>query len=296
MSCETRSTCPYCGVGCGVIIESQGEQITGVRGDPSHPANFGRLCSKGSSLHLTATAAVTRQTRLLQPLQRLARDQPPQPVAWDTALDQAAGKFAQVIQDHGPDAVGFYISGQLLTEDYYVFNKLAKGLIGTNNVDTNSRLCMSSAVAGYKLTLGADAPPACYDDVTHTQCLFIVGSNTAYAHPVLFRRIEDARAKNPQMKIIVADPRRTDTAEVADLFLPLLPGTDVMLFNGLLHIMLWEGWTDAAYDRRPHQRLRRSEGCRARLHARPRGPGLWPQERRPVHRRQMDCRHAGPST
>ncbi len=247
MSCETRSTCPYCGVGCGVIIESQGEQITGVRGDPSHPANFGRLCSKGASLHLTATAAVTRQTRLLQPLQRLARDQPPQPVAWDTALDQAAGKFAQVIQDHGPDAVGFYISGQLLTEDYYVFNKLAKGLIGTNNVDTNSRLCMSSAVAGYKLTLGADAPPACYDDVTHTQCLFIVGSNTAYAHPVLFRRIEDARAKNPQMKIIVADPRRTDTAEVADLFLPLLPGTDVMLFNGLLHIMLWEGWTDAAY-------------------------------------------------
>jgi len=234
-------------VGCGVIIESQGEQITGVRGDPSHPANFGRLCSKGASLHLTATAAVTRQTRLLQPLQRLARDQPPQPVAWDTALDQAAGKFAQVIQDHGPDAVGFYISGQLLTEDYYVFNKLAKGLIGTNNVDTNSRLCMSSAVAGYKLTLGADAPPACYDDVTHTQCLFIVGSNTAYAHPVLFRRIEDARAKNPQMKIIVADPRRTDTAEVADLFLPLLPGTDVMLFNGLLHIMLWEGWTDAAY-------------------------------------------------
>ncbi len=247
MSCETRSTCPYCGVGCGVIIESQGEQITGVRGDPSHPANFGRLCSKGASLHLTATAAVTRQTRLLQPLQRLARDQPPQPVAWDTALDQAAGKFAQVIQDHGPDAVGFYISGQLLTEDYYVFNKLAKGLIGTNNVDTNSRLCMSSAVAGYKLTLGADAPPACYDDVTHTQCLFIVGSNTAYAHPVLFRRIEDARAKNPQMKIIVADPRRTDTAEVANLFLPLLPGTDVMLFNGLLHIMLWEGWTDAAY-------------------------------------------------
>jgi assimilatory nitrate reductase catalytic subunit len=244
---ETRSTCPYCGVGCGVIIESQGEQITGVRGDPSHPANFGRLCSKGSSLHLTAAATVTRQTRLLQPLQRLARDQPPQPVAWDTALDQAAVKFAQVIRDHGPDAVGFYISGQLLTEDYYVFNKLAKGLIGTNNVDTNSRLCMSSAVAGYKLTLGADAPPACYDDVTHTQCLFIVGSNTAYAHPVLFRRIEDARAKNPQMKIIVADPRRTDTAEVADLFLPLLPGTDVMLFNGLLHIMLWEGWTDAAW-------------------------------------------------
>jgi assimilatory nitrate reductase catalytic subunit len=152
-----------------------------------------------------------------------------------------------VVQDHGSDAVGFYISGQLLTEDYYVFNKLAKGLLGTNNVDTNSRLCMSSAVAGYKLTLGADAPPACYDDLNHASCLFIAGSNTAWAHPVLFRRIEDARAANPAMKIIVADPRRTDTAEAADLFLPLQPGTDVMLFNGLLHIMLWEGWTDARY-------------------------------------------------
>jgi assimilatory nitrate reductase catalytic subunit len=127
--------------------------------------------------------------------------------------------------------VGFYISGQLLTEDYYVFNKLAKGLIGTNNIDTNSRLCMSSAVAGYKLTLGADAPPACYDDVNHAQCLFIAGSNTAFAHPVLFRRIEDAKAANPAMKIIVADPRRTDTAGVADLYLPLQPGTDVMLFT-----------------------------------------------------------------
>jgi assimilatory nitrate reductase catalytic subunit len=244
---ETRSTCPYCGVGCGVIIESQGDQITGVRGDPDHPANFGRLCSKGSSLHLTASQPVTRQARLLHPMRRAQRGEAPQRIGWDSALDQAAGKFAQVVQDHGPDAVGFYISGQLLTEDYYVFNKLAKGLLGTNNVDTNSRLCMSSAVAGYKLTLGADAPPACYDDLAHAQCLFIAGSNTAWAHPVLFRRIEDARAANPAMKIIVADPRRTDTAEAADLFLPLQPGTDVMLFNGLLHIMLWEGWTDARY-------------------------------------------------
>jgi assimilatory nitrate reductase catalytic subunit len=143
--------------------------------------------------------------------------------------------------------VGFYISGQLLTEDYYVFNKLAKGLIGTNNVDTNSRLCMSSAVAGYKQTLGADAPPACYDDVNHAQCIFIVGSNTAYAHPILFRRIEDAKAANPALKIIFCDPRRTDTAEIADLYLGIQPGTDVSLFNGMLHIMLWEGWTDAAY-------------------------------------------------
>jgi len=241
---ETKSTCPYCGVGCGVIIESEGNQITGVRGDPLHPANFGRLCSKGSNLHLTATAAVTQQTRLLHPMQRANRDAAPERISWDAALDTTAQKFAQVITDHGPDAVGFYISGQLLTEDYYVFNKLAKGLIGTNNIDSNSRLCMSSAVAGYKQTLGADAPPACYDDVNHAGCIFIVGSNTAFAHPILFRRIEDAKKANPAMKIIVADPRRTDTVELADLFLPIQPGTDVMLFNGMLHIMLWEGWID----------------------------------------------------
>jgi assimilatory nitrate reductase catalytic subunit len=162
-------------------------------------------------------------------------------------MKRATDVFARVVRDHGPDAVGFYVSGQLLTEDYYVFNKLAKGLIGTNNIDTNSRLCMSSAVAGYKKTLGADAPPACYDDVNHAQTLFIVGSNTAYAHPVLFRRIEDARKANPAMKIIVVDPRRTDTADTADLHLQIQPGSDVMLFNGMLHLMLWEGWTDANY-------------------------------------------------
>jgi assimilatory nitrate reductase catalytic subunit len=234
-------------VGCGVIIESDGAQITGVRGDPEHPANFGRLCTKGSTLHLTASAAVTMQTRLLQPMQRATRGSAPEAISWDGALDVAVEKFSQVIRDHGPDAVGFYVSGQLLTEDYYVFNKLAKGLVGTNNIDTNSRLCMSSAVAGYKKTLGADAPPACYDDLKHAECLFIVGSNTAWAHPILFRRIEDAKAANPAMKIIVADPRRTDTVEIADLFLPIQPGTDVMLFNGMLHLMLWEGWTDSRY-------------------------------------------------
>jgi assimilatory nitrate reductase catalytic subunit len=244
---ETKSTCPYCGVGCGVIIESEGAQITGVRGDPDHPANFGRLCTKGSTLHLTAQAPITLQTRLLQPMRRVNRNEKPQAVSWDSALDFVATSFAQIIREHGPDAVGFYISGQLLTEDYYVFNKLVKGQIGTNNVDTNSRLCMSSAVAGYKQTLGADAPPTCYDDVNHADCIFIIGSNTAYAHPILFRRIEDAKKKNPQLKIIFADPRKTDTAEIADLYLPLLPGTDVALFHGMLHIMLWEGWIDTAY-------------------------------------------------
>ncbi|MGJ7489755.1 nitrate reductase [Variovorax sp. ZT4R33] len=244
---ETKSTCPYCGVGCGVIIESEGPQITGVRGDPDHPANFGRLCTKGSTLHLTATAQVTMQTRLLQPMRRAERGAAPVAVGWNEALDTATDTFAQVISDHGPDAVGFYISGQLLTEDYYVFNKLAKGLIGTNNIDTNSRLCMSSAVAGYKKTLGADAPPACYDDFNDAQCLFIVGSNTAWAHPILFRRIEDAKRANPAMKIVVVDPRRTDTCEIADLHLAIQPGTDVMLFHGLLHLMLWEGWTKPDY-------------------------------------------------
>ncbi|MEW6707881.1 MAG: molybdopterin-dependent oxidoreductase [Pseudomonadota bacterium] len=244
---ETRSTCPYCGVGCGVIIESDGTQITGVRGDPEHPANFGRLCTKGSTLHLTAARPITLQTRLLQPMRRARRGEAAQAVGWDDALGLAADRFAGIVQRHGPDAVGFYISGQLLTEDYYVFNKLAKGLVGTNNIDTNSRLCMSSAVAGYKATLGADAPPACYDDVRHAQTLFIVGANTAWAHPILFRRIEDARRANPGMRIVVADPRRTETAEMADLYLPLLPGSDVALFHGMLHLMLWEGWTDNAY-------------------------------------------------
>ena len=244
---ETKSTCPYCGVGCGVIIESVGDQITGVRGDPDHPANFGRLCSKGSTLHLTTSADVTRQTRLLQPMRRLQRGGALQAVGWDAALDFAATEFARIIHDHGPDAVGFYGSGQWLTEDYYVFNKLAKGLIGTNNIDSNSRLCMSSAVAGYKQSLGADAPPTCYDDVNHAGCIFITGSNTAYAHPILFRRIEDAKKNNPALKIVVCDPRRTDTAEIADLFLAVQPGTDVMLFNGMLHTMLWEGWVDAAF-------------------------------------------------
>ncbi len=238
---ETRSTCPYCGVGCGVIVESASDQVIGVRGDPNHPANWGRLCTKGSTLHLTAQPMRYEQARVKYPSVQGQR------ATWELALDHCADRFADIIKAHGPDSVAFYISGQLLTEDYYVFNKLAKGLIGTNNVDTNSRLCMSSAVAGYKQTLGADAPPACYDDVDFTDCLFIAGSNTAYAHPVLFRRIEEARRLNPLMKVVVVDPRKTDTTEFADLHLPILPGTDVMLFNAMLHVMLWEGWIARDY-------------------------------------------------
>jgi assimilatory nitrate reductase catalytic subunit len=244
---DTRSTCPYCGVGCGVIITSNGQQITGVRGDPDHPANFGRLCTKGSTLANTAAPELARQTRLLTPQLRTSRGAALQPIRWAHALDHASERLTNIVQQHGADALGVYVSGQLLTEDYYLFNKLVKGVLGTNQIDTNSRLCMSSAVAGYKLTLGADAPPACYDDIQHAQTLFISGSNTAWAHPILFRRIEDAKAANPVMKIIVADPRRTDTAAQADLHLPLQPGTDIALCHGLLHIMLWEGWLDNAY-------------------------------------------------
>ncbi len=240
---ETKSTCPYCGVGCGVVIESEGAQITGVRGDPDHPANFGRLCSKGSTLHLTAAASIAKQTRLLTPMRRASRHEAPRATAWDSALDEIAERLTTTEPDH----IGLYISGQLLTEDYYVFNKLAKGLLGTNNVDTNSRLCMSSAVAGYKATLGADAPPCSYEDIAHAQTVFIAGSNTAWAHPILMRRLEDARRANSEQKWIVVDPRRTETAEVADLHLQILPGTDVALFNGMAHLMMWEGLADQRY-------------------------------------------------
>ncbi len=156
-------------------------------------------------------------------MRRAARGGALEAIDWTVALDSAAARFAQVIRDHGPDAVGFYVSGQFLSEDYDVFNKLARGLVGTNNIDTNSRLCMDSAVAGCKQTLGADAPPACYDDLKGADCVFIVGSNTAWAHPILFRRIEDAKATNPALRIIVADPRRTATAEIADVFVPIEP-------------------------------------------------------------------------
>ncbi|MGN6389614.1 MAG: molybdopterin oxidoreductase family protein, partial [Burkholderiaceae bacterium] len=244
---ETRTACCYCGVGCGVVVRTDGHAVTGVRGDPDHPANFGRLCSKGSTLHLTAAPALQAQIRARHPELRARRESARVRASWDDTFDFLARRFADTIATHGPDSVAFYVSGQLLTEDYYVFNKLAKGLIGTNNIDTNSRLCMSSAVAGYKQTLGADAPPACYEDIDHADVIFIAGANPAYAHPVLYRRIEDARAKNPDLKVIVADPRRTDTAREADLFLPILPGTDVALFNGMLHLCLRDGLIDDAY-------------------------------------------------
>jgi assimilatory nitrate reductase catalytic subunit len=230
-------------VGCGVKIAHEGGRITGISGDEAHPANHGRLCSKGLALPLTLSSS----TRLLHPVLREHRDAPRRRASWDEALDHVAEQFARSIREHGPDSVAFYISGQLLTEDYYAFNKLAKGLIGTNNVDTNSRLCMSSAVAGYKATLGADAPPACYEDLDHADCVFIAGSNMAFAHPVLFRRLEEARARRRGMRVVVVDPRRTDTAAEADLHLAIAPGTDVALFNAMLNVIIAEGLADPVW-------------------------------------------------
>jgi len=232
---EVATTCCYCGVGCGVLAKVENGAIASVRGDPSHPANFGRLCTKGLSLH-KADASF----RALYPEIRERR------ATWAEALTFVADEFNQIIQESGPDAVAFYISGQFLTEDYYVFNKLAKGLIGTNNIDTNSRLCMASAVAGYKQTLGADAPPACYEDLEAAECVFIAGSNAAWAHPVLFRRLEAAKPRH----IVVVDPRRTETTRAATLHLQIAPGTDVALFNGMLHVMRRQGWCDDEYIRR----------------------------------------------
>lgn len=243
MRMTTASTCCYCGVGCGVLIEHDGERILDVAGDPSHPANLGKLCSKGSTLHLTGDLGA----RALYPELRLGKGLARGRTDWASALEHAASVFAETIREHGPDSVAFYVSGQLLTEDYYAFNKLARALVGTNNLDSNSRLCMSSAVVGYKRSLGADAPPCSYEDIEQADCLLIAGSNMAYAHPVLFRRLEEAKAKRPEMTIIVVDPRRTDTSELADLHLPILPGTDVALFHGLLHILMWEGWIDRRF-------------------------------------------------
>ena len=234
---QVATTCCYCGVGCGVIASSANNTIYAVKGDPAHPANHGRLCTKAAALHLSTDPGA----RLLHPEVNGER------ASWDDALDHVAKRFAAIIAEHGPDAVAFYISGQLLTEDYYVFNKLAKGLIGTNNVDTNSRLCMSSAVAGYKMSLGADAPPCAYQDIDEADLILIAGSNTAFAHPVVYQRIEAARAQRPELKVAVIDPRATVTARAADLHLALKPGSDVALFNAMLHVLRREGLLSTSY-------------------------------------------------
>ena len=232
-----NTICPYCGVGCGVVVTRNDDNTWSVRGDKSHPANHGSLCSKGSALGET----LDLENRLLQPIvDGQQRD-------WDSALDTVAERFTQVIEQHGPDAVAFYVSGQLLTEDYYVANKLMKGFIGSANIDTNSRLCMSSSVAGHKRAFGSDTVPGCYEDWDQCELLILTGSNTAWCHPVLYQRIVLAKKNNPEMKIVVIDPRRTSTCDIADLHLALKPGADAILFNGLLVWLHERGYGDAQF-------------------------------------------------
>ena len=221
---SVKTICPYCGVGCGVLASVDEQGNVSVAGDPEHPANLGRLCSKGAALGET----VGLDGRLLYP------EINGQKVEWDAALNKVAHGFSDIIREHGPDAVAFYVSGQLLTEDYYLANKLMKGFIGSANIDTNSRLCMSSTVAGYKRAFGSDTVPCSYEDLERAKLLVLTGSNTAWCHPVLFQRINQAKKDNPDMMVVVIDPRRTTTCEIADLHLPLQPGTDTTLFNGLL--------------------------------------------------------------
>jgi len=221
------TTCPYCGVGCGVLARPLDPESAEIKGDPEHPSNFGQLCSKGSSLGET----LSLETRLLYPEIGGRR------ASWDEALATVAGTFRRIVGAHGPDAVAFYVSGQLLTEDYYVANKLMKGYIGSGNIDTNSRLCMSSTVAAQKRAFGEDVVPGCYEDLELADLVVLVGSNAAWCHPVLFQRVVAAKRRNPRLKIVNIDPRRTATAQSADLHLPIRPGSDAILFNGLLNYL-----------------------------------------------------------
>jgi len=232
----TKTTCPYCGVGCGVLATRGADGAISITGDPDHPANFGKLCSKG----LTLAETLVAQGRLTHPMIANKR------VSWDDATALVAEKFATAIRDYGPDSVAFYVSGQMLTEDYYIANKLMKGFIGSANIDTNSRLCMASAVAGHKRAFGADVVPCNYIDLEEADLVVLVGSNLAWCHPILFQRLQAAREKRGT-KLIVIDPRRSPTAEVADLFLPITPGSDVALFNGLLRQLYLNGETDTAF-------------------------------------------------
>ncbi|SPX52693.1 putative nitrate reductase [Klebsiella pneumoniae] len=226
-----RTTCPYCGVGCGVLASVDDAGQVSVRGDDQHPANLGRLCVKGAALGETTGLA----GRLLTP------EVDGQQVAWPQALAETAARLRQIIDQHGPQAVAFYASGQLLTEDYYAANKLMKGFIGAANIDTNSRLCMSSAVTGYKRAFGADVVPCSYDDVENSDLVVLVGSNAAWAHPVLFQRLAQAKRDNPRLRIVAIDPRRTATCEIADRHLALAPGSDGGLFAGLLNALAEAG-------------------------------------------------------
>ncbi|MGH1485355.1 MAG: molybdopterin-dependent oxidoreductase [Cellvibrionaceae bacterium] len=233
----TKTTCAYCGVGCGIEAKLNNTGEIEVRGDETHPANYGRLCSKGLALGET----VTNRGRLLEPSISGKN------VSWDNALSHVADKFSKTIQKYGADSVAFYVSGQLLTEDYYVANKLMKGYIGSANIDTNSRLCMSSSVAGHKRAFGSDTVPNCYEDFELADMVVLVGSNLAWCHPVIYQRLKAAKEARPDLKIIVVDPRETDSCELADLHLAIQPGADVALFNGLLNYLAEHNHIDHDY-------------------------------------------------
>ena len=236
-----RTTCPYCGVGCGVTATPLPEGAIAIAGDKAHPANAGKLCVKGAALGET----IGPEGRLLHPT--LREDGALRQATWSEAIERVAGGLRDIVAEHGPDAVAFYVSGQLLTEDYYVANKLMKGFIGSANIDTNSRLCMSSSVAGHKRAFGADIVPGSYDDFDCADLIVLVGANSAWCHPILFQRIARAKEARPGLQVVVIDPRRTATCEIADLHLPVKPGTDVWLFNGLLAHLARSGMQHGAF-------------------------------------------------
>ncbi|MEN8624944.1 nitrate reductase [Psychrobacter proteolyticus] len=260
-----RTTCPYCGVGCGVLASVNETGVLSVKGDPEHPANFGKLCSKGSALAQTLGTARRLTEPYYQNKQAVMQQHQPMQLGndfnaidlsakplinqtdWETVLDDVASRLNDTIAKHGRDSIMFYVSGQLLTEDYYVANKFIKGFIGNNNIDSNSRLCMSSAVAGHKRAFGADLVPGNYEDLEACDLLVLVGSNMAWCHPILFGRFLAAKKANPNKKLIVIDPRRTDSCEFADLHLPIAAGTDTHLYNGLLHYLDQKGCQDDEY-------------------------------------------------
>ena len=242
-----KTICSYCGVGCGILVDVDSKGTISVDGDPDYPANKGMLCSKGRNLNYVAQDTTDR---ILHPTMRWSRNHPLQKVTWDTAFERAAAVFKSIINKHGPDSVGFYVSGQCLTEEYYLANKIIKGFIGSNNIDTNSRLCMSSAVVGYKKTLGEDSVPISYEDIELADTFLIAGANPAWCHPILYRRLEQRKADNPEVRVIVVDPRKTQTAAAADLHLQILPGTDVILFNAITRWLIDKRKIDKSFIRK----------------------------------------------
>ncbi|MES1159849.1 MAG: molybdopterin-dependent oxidoreductase, partial [Bacteroidota bacterium] len=241
------TTCCYCGIGCGVLVHKDKKGNIAVEGNPSYPVNQGMLCSKGLNLHYTVN---DREDRLLYPQMRYNKNMPLQRVSWEQALERTAAVFRTFIDKYGPDSVAFYVSGQCLTEEYYVINKLLKGFIGSNNIDTNSRLCMSSAVAAYKMSLGEDSVPVSYEDLEQADCFFVAGANPAWCHPILWRRVEAHKAAHPNVKVIVTDPRVTDTCSIADLHLQLKPGTDITLHHAIGRVLIENGDIDTAFIQR----------------------------------------------